>query len=288
MAKTIGNVIRELRCARNLTQEQLAENLNITAQAISKWENHIGMPDISQVVPIAHFFGVSTDVVFGLESNTDVNVVQELIDKATSQESYSQEYTLLKDALRSYPGDVKLLLELLSCGECLLADGDTVKGSERTIIFDECERAGRLILAYSKDLNVLLEATEWMIKLYCEVGEHEKAVILSESLPSVIGFNKEAALARILENDNEYAKAAECYETNIAQFQRQLVHSLILCGNMQVLKGSKKKACDLFSLAISVSEEFLDMNPVPDNKSLQNDLVRSIERCKKSIKQVSK
>ena len=55
MAKTIGNVIRELRCARNLTQEQLAENLNITAQAISKWENHIGMPDISQVVPIAHF-----------------------------------------------------------------------------------------------------------------------------------------------------------------------------------------------------------------------------------------
>ncbi len=62
MAKTIGNIIRELRCSRNLTQEQLAENLNITAQAISKWENNIGMPDISQVVPIAHFFGVSTDI----------------------------------------------------------------------------------------------------------------------------------------------------------------------------------------------------------------------------------
>ena len=288
MAKTIGNVIRELRCARNLTQEQLAENLNITAQAISKWENHIGMPDISQVVPIAHFFGVSTDVLFGLESSTVVNEVQELIDNATSQESYPQEYTLLKDALRRYPGDVRLLLELLSCGECLLADGDTVKGSERTTIFDECERAGRLILAYSKDLNVLLEATEWMIKLYCEVGEHEKAVVLSESLPSVIGFNKEAALARIFENGNEYEKASECYATNIAQFQRQLVHSLILCGNMQVLKGSKKKACDLYSLAISVSKEFLDKNPVPDNKSLQSNLVRSIERCKKTIKQFSK
>lgn len=288
MAKTIGNVIRELRCARNLTQEQLAENLNITAQAISKWENHIGMPDISQVVPIAHFFGVSTDVVFGLESNTDVNEVQELIDKATSKESYSQEYALLKEALRSYPGDVKLLLELLSCGECLLADGDTVKGSERTIIFDECERAGRLILAYSKDLNVLLEATEWMIKLYCEVGEHEKAAMLSESLPSVIGFNREAALARIFENGKEYEKAAECYKTNIAQFQRQLVHSLILCGNMQVLKGSKKKACDLYSLAISVSEEFLGKNPVPANKSLQCDLVRSIECCKKTINQLNK
>ena len=50
MAKIIGNIIRELRCSRNLTQEQLAENLNITAQAISKWENNIGMTDISQVV----------------------------------------------------------------------------------------------------------------------------------------------------------------------------------------------------------------------------------------------
>ena len=35
MHKTIGSIIRKLCCSRNLTQEQLAENLNITAQAIS-------------------------------------------------------------------------------------------------------------------------------------------------------------------------------------------------------------------------------------------------------------
>ena len=69
MSITIGNIIRDLRCSRNLTQEQLAENLNITAQAISKWENNTGMPDISQVVPIAHFFGVSTDFLFGVSSD---------------------------------------------------------------------------------------------------------------------------------------------------------------------------------------------------------------------------
>ena len=288
MAKTIGNIIRELRCSRNLTQEQLAENLNITAQAISKWENNIGMPDISQVVPIAHFFGVSTDVLFGVEEKMDVDEVQTLIDKATTQESYKDEYALLKEALRTYPGDIRLLSELLSCGECLLADGDTVNDAERNAIFEECERAGRLILSYCKDLSVLIEATEWLIKLYCEMGEVEKAAALSESLPSVIGFNKEAAFGRIYENSKEYEKALKCYTDNVSQFQRQLIHSIVLCGNMHNLTGEKKQASKVYSLAITLSENFLENNPIPENKSLQKNLTKTIERCRKTIEQLSK
>lgn len=288
MAKTIGNIIRELRCSRNLTQEQLAENLNITAQAISKWENNIGMPDISQVVPIAHFFGVSTDVLFGVEEKMDVDEVQALIDNATIQDSYKDEYALLKEALRTYPGDIRLLSELLSCGECLLADGDTVNDAERNAIFEECERAGRLILSYCKDLSVLIEATEWLIKLYCEMGEVEKAAALSESLPSVIGFNKEAAFGRIYENRKEYEKALKCYTDNVSQFQRQLIHSIVLCGNMHNLTGEKKQASKVYSLAITLSENFLENNPIPENKSLQKNLTKTIERCRKTIEQLSK
>ena len=170
MSKTIGNIIRELRVSRSLTQEQLAENLNVTAQAISKWENNISLPDISQVVPIAHFFGVSTDILFGMVEKADVDEVQVLIDTATAQDSYEDEYALLKEALRTYPGEVRLLFELLSCGECMLASDNTVEGAERNSIFEECERAGRLILSYTKDLSMLIETTEWLIKLYCEMG----------------------------------------------------------------------------------------------------------------------
>lgn len=283
MAKTIGNIIRELRCARNLTQEQLAENLNITAQAISKWENNIGMPDISQVLPIAHFFGVSTDVLFGIDNNMAIDEVQELIDNATSQESYKKEYKMLKQALQNYPGDTRLLLELLSCGVCLLSDGDLIKGADRNIIFEECERSGRLIFSYSKDLSILLECTEWMIKLYCEVGENEKAAALSETLPSYIGFNKEAALGRIYENCKVFDKAIESYTVNISQFQRQLIHTIVLCGNAQALNGDNKQAVQLYSLAITISQDFLNNNPISTNKSLQNNLIKTIERCKRTI-----
>ena len=124
MDKNIGDIIRELRCSRNMTQEQLAEHLNLTAQAISKWENHYGFPDISQLVPLARFFGVSTDFLLGIDAAADVDELQKKIDYAISLEHYKDEYASLKELLSEYPGNIRVLSEILSCGVCLLSDGE--------------------------------------------------------------------------------------------------------------------------------------------------------------------
>ena len=57
----IGKRIKKLRTDGNITQETLASHLNITPQAVSKWEQELALPDISLLVPIADFFGVTTD-----------------------------------------------------------------------------------------------------------------------------------------------------------------------------------------------------------------------------------
>lgn len=59
------------RKERGLTQESLAERLGVTFQAVSKWETDAGMPDVSQIVPLANAFGVRTDVLFGLEGRDE-------------------------------------------------------------------------------------------------------------------------------------------------------------------------------------------------------------------------
>ena len=63
---TIGNNIKKLRAAKQITQKQLASFLGITEQAVSRWENESGYPDITMLPAIASFFGVTSDTLLGL------------------------------------------------------------------------------------------------------------------------------------------------------------------------------------------------------------------------------
>lgn len=65
--KTLGERIAYYRKKRGLTQEQLAEKCSVTPQAVSKWENDLSAPDISLLVPLAEWFGISADELLGRE-----------------------------------------------------------------------------------------------------------------------------------------------------------------------------------------------------------------------------
>ena len=60
-SETLGRRIARLRLARTATQERLAKELNVSPQAVSKWENDINYPDISLLPNLARFLGVSVD-----------------------------------------------------------------------------------------------------------------------------------------------------------------------------------------------------------------------------------
>lgn len=56
--KKIGSFIRELRVKKGLTQEQLAEKMNVSSRTVSRWENGNNMPDLSIIVELADFYDV--------------------------------------------------------------------------------------------------------------------------------------------------------------------------------------------------------------------------------------
>ena len=82
MNKTMGQIIRRLRKEKNFTQEELAQQLNVSNQAVSKWENGDCMPDISQIVPLSNVFGVTTDVLFGKDGTDGDEEVTRFIREA--------------------------------------------------------------------------------------------------------------------------------------------------------------------------------------------------------------
>ena len=65
--KTVGEKIADLRKERGLTQENLAETIGVSSQAISKWENNVTMPDIMLLPLIADTLGVTIDDLFGIK-----------------------------------------------------------------------------------------------------------------------------------------------------------------------------------------------------------------------------
>ena len=68
----IGERLKELRKLNNLSQEQVAKELNITRQAISKWETDKTMPDIENIILLSKLYNVSLESIMGEESEKPI------------------------------------------------------------------------------------------------------------------------------------------------------------------------------------------------------------------------
>lgn len=75
---TLGQRIQQLRTAAGLSQEELAEKLNTTRQAVSKWELDITLPEIGKIVLISKLFSVTTDSM--------------LVDGITTFDTYTEQF----------------------------------------------------------------------------------------------------------------------------------------------------------------------------------------------------
>ena len=63
----IGEVIRKYRKGKDITQEEMAKRLGVTAPAVNKWENGNSLPDVSLLSPIARLLNISIDTLLSHE-----------------------------------------------------------------------------------------------------------------------------------------------------------------------------------------------------------------------------
>ena len=77
---TIAEKIKQLRKDNNMTQEDLAEKLNVSRQTISKWETNISIPDADNIVAISKLFNITTDELLDYKVETVQKKKQFLLD----------------------------------------------------------------------------------------------------------------------------------------------------------------------------------------------------------------
>lgn len=79
---TIGAVIRKYRKVKNMTQEEMAGRLGVTAPAVNKWENGNSLPDIMLLAPIARLLDISLDELLSFRENLTADEIREIIYEA--------------------------------------------------------------------------------------------------------------------------------------------------------------------------------------------------------------
>lgn len=93
--KKIGSFLKELRKEKGITQEEFAENLNVSGRTVSRWETGVNMPDISLLVDIAEFFNVS---------------IPEIINGERKSEIMEKEVKKVAEAMSNYAGAEKSVI----------------------------------------------------------------------------------------------------------------------------------------------------------------------------------
>lgn len=192
----IGNKIKELRKARGITQEELANSIGISFQAISKWENNIALPDITLAPKLASYFCCSMDELFdfSLQKNDDeiMKIVYEAYEFRESDPQKSRE--ILEKGLENYPENEILLNNLLYVLNYSENPDETIK------------IAGNLI-DKAKFSDVKYDALRFLAYAYKAKGDLKSAEAAIEQIPEIY-FTKLSEIAYLLDGEPKF-KAAE-------------------------------------------------------------------------------
>ncbi|MBQ3492066.1 MAG: helix-turn-helix transcriptional regulator [Oscillospiraceae bacterium] len=208
MKLTLGDKIKELRKRDGRKQEELANALGVTNQAVSRWENDGSYPDIEMIPAIANYFGITIDELFGYDNDREKKIdtivakIKEMNYRNNGVDINIDEcIALAREAMIEFPGNAEIMLCLADVlynagyvryGEHHLidAEGYNVYDVDRHRKYAEWKEA---ITIYEKLLKTL-EPGEMrnnvlnnLTQLYRNLGEHERALSAIEAAPTIYG-----------------------------------------------------------------------------------------------------
>ena len=206
----IGAKIKALRKRDDITQERLAEVLGMTSQAVSKWESESGYPDIEYISPIANFFNVTIDYLFGHDTSEKQRKIEDYCTQYDTHgrinpPPFDKQIELMRHALAEFPAEEILLIKLaealhnkwISNGLCYLTEnGYTYPNVEWHKSLDSWEESMKImegLLASSTDDAIRAKCRHRLAMIYGRTGEKEKLLAIAEKFDPIF-FSKENIL----------------------------------------------------------------------------------------------
>lgn len=259
----IGTKIKELRKQRGITQEQLANAIGISFQAVSKWENNLALPDISLAPILAGYFGVSMDDLFDFHL-TELEQKVDAICKDAYQYRESnppKSRAILEEGLTQYPDNDILLNNLLY----------VINYTENP---DETIAIASKLSESTRESDVKYDALRFLAYAYKAKGDIDSAKAALEQIPEIY-FTKLTEIAYLLEGKEKF-NAAEKQKWISFENLIQMMQKLAECYEAE---GNTKKA-------INETEAVLQLLPILKNNAFDiyvDFFEKQLERLKEKL-----
>lgn len=179
----IGENIKRLRRQKGITQETLAEYMHVSIPAVSKWERGETLPDISMVIPLASYFGVSTDEILGLDMAKNEEKIQRYLDENDRLAAIGkahERFDLITKAYSEFPNDWRIvelyMWQLNYDPNCTEPYGNEVHKEE---LYQLCER----VLDECIVDKTRYAALSILGGLYILDGQRDKAIETAKRFP---------------------------------------------------------------------------------------------------------
>ena len=195
----ISSIIRQMRRAKDMTQENLAEILGVSVSAVSLWESGKTMPDIALLPALCSVLGVSADTLLGIDLDKKDEEIAEILEEANKVGSrgYMEEsISILEEGLKRYPDSWELIHALMSQYELgYYADHDHTERKDKAI------ELGERILAGCTDASTRSSAVQTLCFLYRETDPDRVEKLLENT--ETLYISPEVIAATALQGDKQ-------------------------------------------------------------------------------------
>ena len=170
MVLNIAETLRSLRRDMGVTQEELANAIGVTAQAVSKWERGEGYPDITLLPDIAAYFRVTLDTLCGIDEQKKQRKIHDILYE-TEHADYTEGVNIAREGLAEFPHSVQLKANL---ARALM--GCTAGWTPPREVLKEVIGLYEEILHHSPDSSALSPRdVSLLCEAYVSMGEIKKA-----------------------------------------------------------------------------------------------------------------
>ena len=253
----IGEKIKQLRLRDGRKQEDLANALGVSPQAVSRWEANGGYPDMEMIPAIANYFNVSIDELFGYSKDREEKLkrILEKAEKAIVENGDMTECVeMLRTAAEEFPSEPKVYMNL---GFALDQHGwkkhgarsYTKDGSDYT--FEDTEYNSQNIYwqealrAFEKALTLDISAedrdvlTQRMVLYYAKMGCFDKATTLASKQNSLL-MSREVLLSLANEGESRDKYQGEAIIDVLVALKTVIVNSV--CTKVSVFTKKESVA----------------------------------------------